>query len=267
MNATLFIIHGQFNMEMKFYHILLCLFTASSLVSCGDDAESNPSELGGLEGTSWELSFLETTPGNSTMVEDNYWSTQFIEYADHIGLPYEKLGIKSYIAKDTVSSESNKTYTLSFTKNTCTWNIDEVIKHNGNEVTFNYDCFKFDTQDFIVPNQRYNTVMDTIRITSIDVTYCYNKQFEEGQRFLLNLNNGVYEKLIDTSAKEIQFDDEYKSDKRTFNNLKVEPSSFIMQNGDEIYSAQYDVTAGWLILNMISPKNEEIGKFSIKKIK
>lgn len=253
---------------MKYIKVLTCFLFSISLLSCGDDAEeSNPSELGSLEGTSWELSILETTPGNSTMVVEDYWSTQFVEYADHIGLPYEKLGLKSDIVKDTVSSESNKTYTLSFAKNMCTWSVDEVIKYNGNEVTFNYDCFKFDVQDFIIPNQRYNTVMDTIRITSSDVTYCYNKQFEDGQRFLLFLNNGVYEKLIDTSAKEIQFDNESKSDKRTFSNLKVEPSSFLMQNGDEIYSAQYDVSAGWLILNMISPRNEEVGKFKIKKNK
>lgn len=253
---------------MKYYNLLLGLLTTVFLFSCNDNARDiNLSELGNLEGTSWELSLVATTPGNSTIVAEDYWSTQFIQYADHIGLSYENLGTKSHIAKDTVSLESNETHTLSFAKNMCTWQIDEVIKYKGNEVTFNYDCFKFDAQDYIIPNQRYNTVMDTIRITSNDVTYCYNKQFEEGQRFLLFLNNGVYEKLLNTSVKDIQFDNEYKSDKRTFSNLKVETSSFIMQSGEEIYSAQYDVTAGWLILNMISPKNEEIGKFKIKKIK
>lgn len=253
---------------MKYIKILSCILFSASLLSCGDDVEeTSPSKLGNLEGTIWEMSLVGVSPGNSTITEENYYNQYFLDYADYLGLPYQALGEQDVVSIDTTSIEYNTTYTLTFEKNTCTWGIDELIKRKGQEVTSKYDCYKFTPNDYLVSNERYKDVIDTVRVTSNEVIYCYNKQFEDGHRFLLTLNNGVFMKLMDKSAKDFPMNDEEISKKSIFNNVKVDNTSFIMQNGDEIYSAQYDVTAGWLILNMISPKNEEIGKFKIKKIK
>lgn len=256
---------------MKYIKLLSFFLVAASLISCGDDDSegTSPSELGSLEGTVWELSILSTTPGNGC-VDELWYQDGFIAYADHIGLPYEKLSneIKTY--KDTVSLESVETYTLTFSKNSCTWAIDKATTCKINESCFEYERYKFTPQDFILPCRficEDEAAMDTIRVTNDAVQYLYYKQFDDTYWFKVPLTNGVYSYLIDSSSKELPDGHLAESQQTTFDNLRVEPTSFIMQKGDEIYSAQYDVTAGWLILNMLSPRHEEIGKFEIKKIK
>lgn len=252
---------------MKYIQILSCLFISISLISCGDDVEgTTSSEFGNLEGTVWELSVYSVYPGYGHTNEQYWGDTQFIAYADKVGLPYEKIENQVEVCKDTLSREGVSINTLTFSKNVCTWRVDNSESFKINERTTTYECYRFTPQDFTLPNQHYNEYIDTIRITNESIKYRYNEYFVDEWWFNISLTNGVYYSLINSSTQELPDGHIAESQQTTFDNLRVEPTSFIMQKGDEIYSAQYDVTAGWLILNMISPKKEEIGKFEIKKI-
>lgn len=256
---------------MKKYIFLFAAFALPSFtfISCGDEDadDTTHSELGSLEGTVWELSEVSVTSGYGHVDEQWWGNSQFINFADHVGLPYEKIENQESVVTDTVSHESIAIHTLSFSKNACSWTIDEHTTFILKETTTTYECYKFTPQDFILPNERYNEYVDTIRVTYESIKYLYNDYFMDEERFNIPLTNGIYYSQLNFSTKDLPDGHKSESQQTTFSNLRVEPTSFIMQKGDEIYSAQYDVTAGWLILNMISPKKQEIGKFEIKKIK
>lgn len=253
---------------MKKYIFLFAAFALSffTFISCGDDDSEGTSlsELGSLEGTVWQLSEGWVTPGYEH-AEEQYWgNTQFIAYADKVGLPYEKIENQEEVHIDTLAREAVSINTLTFSKNVCTWKVNHSESFKMKERTTTYECYKFNPQDFTLPNERYNEYIDTIRVTNESIKYLYNSYFMNEGRFSISLINGAYYSMLNISTKELPDGHIAESQQTTFDNLRVEPTSFIMQKGDEIYSAQYDVTAGWLILNMISPKKEEIGKFEIK---
>lgn len=255
-------------MKKIFYFIAAILIPGFAFVSCDDDSEgASPSELGNLEGTIWELSMYEMTVGGAHITEEYWGGSDLIKYADMVGLPYEKLDNQVNAVIDTLRNESVVTYTLSFANNTCTWNMDKAYTFKLKEYTATYERYKFTPQDFTLPNDRYKEYIDTIRVTNESIKYLYNSYFMNEGRFSVPLIDGIHYSFLNSSYKELPDGHLTESQQSTFTNLKVEPTSFIMQKGDDIYSAQYDVTAGWLILNMISPRHEEIGKFEIKKIK
>lgn len=255
---------------MKYIKLLLCIFFALSLSSCGSDsaADGASAVLGGLDGTAWELSYVGVSPGYGYVTDDNWYANGFMAYADHVGLPYEKLVNQVSVMTDTVSSESIITHTLSFSKGACEWTIGNATTYKLHERTIEYERYKFAPQDFLVPCRFVcddADACDTLRVSADELKYLYYKQFSDREWFVIPLENGVYFSQVSSSTKELPDAHIAEMQQSAFTSLKVEPTSFIMQRGDEIYSAQYDVAAGWLFLRMLSPEHKEIGKFEIKK--